>query len=285
MKEFALVTVCNAKFGDFLADHWYRSLKENVNLEKIDVIIFDYGLTDVQRQRLNGAIIVPYVLDGHITSVRYRDLLTFLNQNQYDQVAMCDGGDIIFQSDISEIFVKGNPNFKGVQENPETLQYNLQFYFDKFKSDYRNLIAQGVKDKKIINGGLIVGNAEKVKVLCRRYLDMVIDLKSYGPDQIGMAYLAYEMGFEPIDMTYNFCMVSFYNIRFMIKNHEFYFADGRKVKVVHNGGGLSFFRPIKNFGYGQTYNRVGLIYYLGPVLSIIWWNIIKLRYVLLNLNK
>lgn len=49
----AIFTGCSIKYGDFLADHWYRSLKDNVDLSNIDVIILDYGLSETKKSKVN----------------------------------------------------------------------------------------------------------------------------------------------------------------------------------------------------------------------------------------
>ena len=45
-----IVTSSDSRYGDFLVRHWGRSLKTNVDLRDIDVVVLDYGLTAIQRQ-------------------------------------------------------------------------------------------------------------------------------------------------------------------------------------------------------------------------------------------
>jgi len=43
-------------YADFrrrlLVNHWLRSLKENVDLRDVDILVHDYGLTDAQVKQL-----------------------------------------------------------------------------------------------------------------------------------------------------------------------------------------------------------------------------------------
>jgi len=45
-----IATCSDARYGDFLLQHWLRSLQASVDLHDIDVAVLDYGLTPQQRQ-------------------------------------------------------------------------------------------------------------------------------------------------------------------------------------------------------------------------------------------
>ena len=36
-----IITCCNAKYGDSLVNNWLKSLKENVNLSNVDLVVID----------------------------------------------------------------------------------------------------------------------------------------------------------------------------------------------------------------------------------------------------
>ncbi|HON14461.1 MAG TPA: hypothetical protein PK897_10070, partial [Treponema sp.] len=76
MKTNLIITASDKKYGDFLIEHWYASLRANTNLEHIDVAVLDYGLSVAQRFYLqsNGVIVRSCERDGHVTSIRYRDM-------------------------------------------------------------------------------------------------------------------------------------------------------------------------------------------------------------------
>jgi hypothetical protein len=68
-------------------------------------MILDYGLTDVQREKLtaDNIKVIKGVKDGGIVNIRYRDILNFFNKTDYEQIMSCDGG-ILFFSEILWIF-------------------------------------------------------------------------------------------------------------------------------------------------------------------------------------
>ena len=118
-KRNVIITSADQHVGDFLCHHWLTSLTKNVDLTNTDVVILDYGLTDRMKQEIlavHPAIIEPCVRDGSIVVIRFRDIARFLRKSSYDQVLNCDGGDIIFQSDISDIFVLHPFEYRVVQE-------------------------------------------------------------------------------------------------------------------------------------------------------------------------
>ena len=84
-----VITTCSdARYEGFLVDHWLASLRDNVTLTGVDVIVIDYGLTDRCRARLqaSGVSCHPGRRDGHPTNIRYRELAEILSRRSYDQV-------------------------------------------------------------------------------------------------------------------------------------------------------------------------------------------------------
>jgi len=39
------ITCSDEKCANFIINHWLKSLKANVNLSNIDIVVIDYGLT------------------------------------------------------------------------------------------------------------------------------------------------------------------------------------------------------------------------------------------------
>ena len=75
MNPFAVVTASDRKYGDFLIEHWLRSLRENVRHDAIEIVVLDYGLSLAQRFYLehHGVLLRPGRRDGHVTVLRYRE--------------------------------------------------------------------------------------------------------------------------------------------------------------------------------------------------------------------
>ena len=114
-----IYTYCNEGKGDFLIEHWLKSLRLNVCLSKIDVMVIDFGLSPAQRAALleNGVIVWPGTRDGRMSNIQYRHLADFLRVHpHYDQVAYSDCGDLVFQADISGLFERERAKFKAVLE-------------------------------------------------------------------------------------------------------------------------------------------------------------------------
>ena len=129
--KHVIITSSDAKYGNFLLNHWLRSLLENVQLYNTDVVVLDYGLNGDQRRRLSsaGIMVHPSLANGNITNIRYRDMARFLDGRSYDQVLSVDGGDIIFQGDISHLFDRDKSEFRGVCEERESRGVYGKEYF------------------------------------------------------------------------------------------------------------------------------------------------------------
>jgi hypothetical protein len=259
----AIFTSSNEKYGDFLVNHWLKSLKDNSNLENIDIIILDYGLNKRQVKALkkNNAIVKKCKLKGHITCIRWKDTAKYLKKHKYKQIMAVDGGDIIFQGDVSELF-KIKPNkIKACQEDigAPFEDFFIENYFIK---NEEKKIKNTIKNKRMINAGMIVGPQKLMLKLANELDRILINKDQFGPEQIAVNYILYKVGFVPLDKTWNFVVTTSEN-EFKIVNGEFYFPSGEKIKIVHNAGMTYIFRPIKNFGYGKGKNELKPpIYYL-----------------------
>jgi len=262
--KFIIITSSDSNCGDFLINHWLKSLKENVDLNLVDVVVLNYGLTKEQKDILlsEDVIVIDCIRDGHIVNLRYRDMLDFLKRHDYEQVLACDGGDIIFQDNIVDIFNYHKNEFRGVCERVPTsvyLYYNLQT--SAFYEEYKEDLLRVLNRKKVINGGFIVAPRDKFMVLCQYVLKIIKKPDNFGPDQIILNYVLYKEGFFEIETKYNYILTQYTN-KFKIKDGIFYDNDGKVISVVHNAGHFKFFRAINNFGYGRGYNKPNIFSYL-----------------------
>ncbi len=265
----AIIACASANIGDFLINHWLKSLKENVNLSNIDIIILDYGLTKEQAKKLkdNRVIIKKGTKTGFPNSAKFGDIKKFLSAKDYDQVLTCDSSDIIFQSDISHLFDEDKSGFRCICENVVTLfKLIIDFEFTLSRSFNKNdleKIKKVIKGKKIANAGFILAPCRLFRQLCVE-CESLIKNNSYGPDQIAINYVLYRDGFKELDPKYNF-LVLLKPFPFYIKKGEFYSKNGEKIPVVHNGGWKKFFRPVKNFGYGSSFNQLKKTYSISKI--------------------
>jgi len=257
-----IITASDENYGEFLINHYLKSLKENVDMKNVDILVLDYGLTKEQVIKLkNNKIIVKKCnKDGNIGNIRFRDAAQFLSKRFYDQVLMTDGGDIIFQKDISEIFKKNKDEFRAVVETYFIINLNTTFSNVFFGKENVKKMYQILKGKKMINCGVVLGPKNKMLSLSKEVYSLIKNKYGYGPDQAAVNYVLYRDGFKALDQGYNMIFQTCKR-EFFIENGEFYFENGKKIPIVHNAGGKDFMRIIKNFGYGKKYNKIRKLNY------------------------
>ncbi|OGK61995.1 hypothetical protein A2334_03945 [Candidatus Roizmanbacteria bacterium RIFOXYB2_FULL_38_10] len=261
MSKHVIITSIDDHYGDFLVNHWLRSLKENVDLRDIDIIILDFGLTTSQLRRLKEekVIIVPCSQSGHIVNARFTKTAQLLEKNHYDQVLFVDGGDIIFQNNISFLFEQDQDIFRAAKLDLEVLFYEAFIPFN-FKGDKGKKIYGFLKDKPVLNAGFILGPRDKFISLCNTMNDLITNKKAYGPDQVALNYCIHQEGVKLLDRRYNF-MITTVDEGFTIKDGTFYLQNGEQIVVVHNAGHNRYLRPIINFGYGKDFNKLNFLVY------------------------
>ena len=254
MKPFAIVTASDRKYGDFLIEHWLRSLRENVRLDGIEIIVLDYGLSLAQRFYLQheGVLLRPGQRDGHVTVLRYRETRDLLIERPYEQVCLCDSGDIIFQDDIAPLFERSPDTYRAVCEDYKPI---FSFFIkDKFfRPEDKHLIADCFIKNRTINGGFIIAPRVQMMELCDACLGMIRDKGQFGPDQLVVNCLLHQQGFTDLGRRYNFVVATSAEPP-RIEEGQFLDRDGRRIAVVHNAGNYRFLRPIDNFGYGPGHN-------------------------------
>ncbi|MBM7558304.1 hypothetical protein [Marinitoga litoralis] len=251
-----IVTACNDKYEDFLYNDWYMSLKDNVNLENIDILVIDFGLSDsiVENLKKENILIKKASIEGNIVNVRFFELYDFLKNNNYNNVLSCDSGDIIFQKDISNLLNSKIESFMAVCEDinsPMDIVLNNDNISDDLKKDIKDIL----ENKKMINAGVIFGNRESFISLLEFIINNIKDLNVWGLDQLLINYYLYKYGFKELDDEYNFIPTTHIS-SFDIKDGKIYKSNGELVSIVHNAGGKSFFRPLKNFGYKNNKIRL-----------------------------
>lgn len=261
MLKNIILTCSNEKCGDFLINHWLRSLKKNVNLDNIDVVVIDYGLNKLQKALLLKEKISLFKGTNkyHIVNKRFFDSVKYLKNKSYDQVLFIDGGDTIFQDDITHVFNKDKNTFRVIPLGMEVLFFEW-FIFDNFEKKIKEKIWKVVKNKTVINAGVIFAPYNKFLSLCNNMKKLIRNKDAFGPDQIILNYYLYQKGFVFLDSKYNF-MMSTEEKGFIVKKGIFYKPNGEKVMIVHNAGQMDFFRPIENFGYGEQYNQIKHLVY------------------------
>ena len=236
-------------------------MKDNVDLSDIDVVILDYGLNENQLEKLRkeNVEVIKCKCDGHITAIRFRDMVKFLEKHHYDQVMSCDGGDIIFQTDISNLFKENKNSLRAACEGYrmpfEILSLSLQKSISP--SIAEEVKKYNVRMRKMINAGVLIGPRKRIIELCNFCYNNITD-KKFGPDMVLVNYFLYKNNFVELDSRYNFILYTS-RIPFVIKDGKFYDNNGKLIPIVHNAGWLSPIRAIAFFGYGPNHNRIRLL--------------------------
>lgn len=248
-----IATAANERIGGFLVNDWYKSLKENVKLDDTDVLVIDYGLGPWRNFLKDVILFSPVCTSGNLVNTRFINLAIFLEEHpEYDQVLFCDGGDLIFQDDVSHLFELKKNAFRMVLENespPIDVVVKDEDLIDGEK------IKRFLRDKRLFNAGFMVAPREKYLEIRDFMEKSVKNMNAWGVDMIVINYLAYRGEYVALDNKYNFIPPTAKK-KFYVKNSKFYLENGELIPVVHNAGRFDIIRPVKNFGYGEGKNIV-----------------------------
>ncbi|NNM67923.1 MAG: hypothetical protein HKM06_07935 [Spirochaetales bacterium] len=257
MNPYAIYTASDKKYGDFLIEHWLASLRATTDLRQIDVRVLDFGLSLAQRSYLEheGVGVRRCRRDGHVTVVRFRELAEDLSALPYETVMACDGGDIIFQDDISPLFRQNPHVFRAVTED---LKSGFEFFLseDFFSRSSLKEMKSLISAKPQINAGLILGPKSEFLELCRAIDTLIKDKSRFGPDQLVVNYILHKKGFIDLGSAYNFVIATAKENFEIIGGVFFSKTTGKPIPVVHNAGNWKFLRPVENFGFGPSCNHL-----------------------------
>lgn len=281
MKKHAVITSSDATYGDFLIGHWLVSLTENVDLTDLDIAVIDYGLRKEHVDHLNSrnVIIIPGTRSGHIVTARFMDAGAFLKYSSYDQVLFVDGGDVIFQRDISHLFRSDTNAYRVVKLNMEVLFFE-SFIPRNFPPAEKQMLWQTLKGKPVLNAGFIIAPKDKFVSLAEQVDKLVTRKNAYGPDQVVVNYVLHRDEVQILNRTYNF-MIGTEPDGIIIRDGTFYTRDGERIAVVHNAGHDRMVRPIRNFGYGANHNQLKWIVYSGRLVMFsamrVWKSLARVK--------
>lgn len=272
MKRNVIITSADVKYGDFLVNHWLRSLKSNVYLKNIDIVVLNYGLLEstVKDLKKQGVIVFNGTKGGHIVTMRFIDAKKFIENSSYSQILFIDGGDIIFQEDISNVFEKNKDSFRATKLDMEVMYFEA-FIPRHFRGPFKKELWKVLNGKPVLNAGVIFAPKNKFVELCEK-VETLVSLKNvYGPDQVIVNYVLYQDKVVLLNKRYNFIFGT-EREGFVIKEGVFYRRNGERIAIAHNAGHDSFLRPITNFGYGAQYNQLKhLVYYSRRLIFTLFW--------------
>ncbi|MDD3263742.1 MAG: hypothetical protein PHT94_02500 [Candidatus Nanoarchaeia archaeon] len=296
-KTHAIITSTNLRDVDFVINHWYKSIKENVNLKNIDIVLvgLDLSKEKIDEARKTGLKVYSYNLNGrNVVMNRFKGIIQFLKENNYENIIITDGGDVLFLDDVSSFLEEKKKKIQVVREYYRNFFFHSLINENNFSKENTEKIKKMISEKKVINIGVLVGNSKKIVELLENMYKFV-KKESFGPDQVIINYLLYKNGFEEIDELYNFIPnVTKRNIKsknsiFLLNNKKVKYKETNKqtqikqkketikektnnktnkkieiekIKIIHNAGGLKFFRVIKDFGYNNSKNKINKLQYL-----------------------
>jgi hypothetical protein len=263
MKPFLIITSSDLKYGDFLFSHWLKSLKDNIDSKKVDIVVLDYGLSVSQKNNLQSenVKVVKCVRDGHVVNIRYRDMLSFLKSKKYKQVLSCDSGDIIFQANLMPVFYDFPNKFRAIQEKlKDPFFIKMQLEKGSLSKLIHDKVILKLRNSPSINGGFIIAPQKKFMNLCDFVYKNTEDVSRFGSDQFIADYYLSQQNYGCLDETFNFIpMMS--GQKTNVKNGVFVDKNNAPFVVVHNTGGKDLLRVIDNFGYGKEFNNVNKLKY------------------------
>ena len=192
--------------------------------------------------------------DGNITNIRYREIANILCQNTYDQVLAIDGGDIIFQDDISHLFEQHKNRFRGVCEEIQVPFHEALLPKVDVPPEVFEKIAAFLDKKPTINGGMILGPSGRFAQLWEHFQKLWRSYQIFGTDQLVLNYLLYSEGFVRLPSKYNFAILTMRS-NYVVRQGVFYDERGDIIPVVHNCGMRQLTRSVARFGYGVNRNQ------------------------------
>lgn len=256
--EYLILTASNERIEQFLIEHWLRSLVENVRLSNVDVVVLDFGLTSSAVRKLSdkGVLVVEAARrEGLVNNLRLlaaRDLLV-KRSHEYRQILMCDGGDLIFQADISEVFETCPDRFRAVRERISP-NMDLLVKQEDVRVDISE-VRRVVTKKPLFNVGFMVSPVDVFVRIVDELESLVLNWNRWGLETVLLNYLVERSGLLcELDAGYNFIPVTAVE-HYWVEESKFWFRDRQLIPVVHNAGGSRLLRPIRDFGYGTGRNK------------------------------
>lgn len=255
-KKHAIFTASDARCADFLIHHWMASLRDNVDLADVDVVVLDYGFSEAHRNVLErgGARCRACPGGGLVHNVRFRDMADVLRQSDYDQAVMIDAGDVIFQADISHLFEEHKDSFRGTCTEVDAAIHRRFAQRRDFEPGQWQRMLDAIQGKPMINASNVFGPAPRFVDLWSVYRRTARGFDGFGSEQFFLNWYLYQHGFVRLPSKYHFSF-TMAKERFSIRNGVFYDARGEIIPVVHNSGRTDASRLITHFGYGPERNR------------------------------
>lgn len=254
-QKHAIFTASDANCVDFLIHHWLKSLRDNVDLYSIDVIVLDYGFSERQRSEIESAAAVCRQCQkgGLVNNIRFRDMAAVLRDGDYDQAVMIDAGDVIFQADISQLFEQHKDRFRATCTEVDASIHRRFAQRGDFHPDQWSTMLKSITGKPMVDASNIFAPSQKLIDLWNAYERTARGFDCFGSEQLFLNWYLHQCGFIRLPAKYHFSF-TMAKERFSIRDGVFYDAKGEVILVAHNSGRSDESRLIAEFGYGPNRN-------------------------------
>lgn len=241
----AIITCIDEKVKSNFKNDFIKTLRESAKYDG-DVFLLYYGKDKSFVKEIKQKYNVNVICDK-----RKKDLNT-VNQRIIDlpgvienlpknitNIMYIDGGDVWFQGDINEAFFITKDGYGFVQEDDTAdKNFNLHCINKLSNQEIKSAVLNEVKDKKLINGGLLVGKRQILVKLLKKIAKFVIESGDdfFAEDQVFLNYVLRkdDKGLA-LEDKYNYIILNKKN-NFFVKNGLFFDISGYMPSIIHNAG-------------------------------------------------
>lgn len=246
----AIITTIDDNMIKNLEDDFLDTLRKTAKYKgEIYVIYYGNDRKNIKRLEKKYKIkIIQRIRELEIVNQRFGDYLNlFEDIPEITNVMLIDSGDVWFQAPIDEIFEITKDSYGFVEEDEKADKgFNLNSINQIKNKKLKYLFFKKAINSKLINGGLIVGNKEKLKYTIGETTKLIhsINQDFFGLDQAVLNYVIKKDG-KGINLPqkYNYSLISKLN-KFLVRKKIFYDEKNQMITIVHNTGSLN--RILKN---------------------------------------
>ncbi len=244
-RKTAIITYIDENFMENLEQDFLRSLFLRAEYQG-KILVLNYGIDDENVTRLEKMYDVTFIKCEKrmpVFSNRYIDIpkaIDYLDKS-ITQVALMDGGDIWFQSNITKMFEETINGIGCVEEERIIGEDDFTDYcLSKLNSGEKERLEKVLEKKRVKNSGVICGPRERVRKIVLDVADDMLNHETefFGIDQLYFNYNWYlleEYNRVDLDELYNYVLVSNKG-KYKIVDDNIFSSTGELIKVVHNAG-------------------------------------------------
>jgi hypothetical protein len=242
----AVITCIDENYEENLEIDFLETLR-NVALYKGKIIVIDYGMSNIRKERIQvkyNVKVYSFKKTMSVFALRNRDIPIVIDKlsDNISNVMIIDSGDVWFQKPITPIFEHTKTKVGCVEE---TIFFGQHEWTMEGLANLNENLSKSILDvtnwKPIMNAGMVCGPKLIVNNLIKSLYNHIFSagIEFFGIDQLFFNYELYKMNNNIVKLQheFNFVIIShkdeFYEI-----NGKIYDKDMNKVTVAHNAGGI-----------------------------------------------